>query len=38
VGADQQASFGYTGQWGANNDSATMSAVIITNGRQNREN
>jgi hypothetical protein len=38
VGADQQTSFGYTGQWGANNDSATMSAVIITNGRQNREN
>jgi hypothetical protein len=38
VGADQQTSFGYNGQWSANNDSATMSPVIITNGRQNREN
>jgi len=38
VGADQQTSFGYNGQWSAKNDSATMSAVIITNGRQNREN
>ena len=38
VGADQQTSFGYDGQWSAKNDSATMSAVLITNGRQNREN